>query len=138
MWALRLVWSWAIYTWGGLHRYYGNQTHTRWHHEWAVRYFSLAYRIDPKFWQARLARAVLLWRELDRPEEALKDLNALLEEDPQNGDALFNRALIAQENGRFPTALQDLHTFLQEHPQHPYQEDAQRLVAALEQYQLES
>jgi tetratricopeptide (TPR) repeat protein len=45
-------------------------------------------------------------------EEALADFDALLEEDPDYGEALLNRAMIAQERGQYSEALADLEAYL--------------------------
>jgi tetratricopeptide (TPR) repeat protein len=128
----RTIWSWLIYTWGGLHRYFGNQNDMRSEHQHAVRYFARAYEVDPTFWQARVARAVLLWRELDQPEEAIAEFEAILAEDPHCGPALFNRAMALQELGRFPEALADFEAYLQLPEQQDYdQADAARMVNLL-------
>jgi len=124
---LRFIHAWLIYTWGGLHRYFGNKNNMRSEHERAVHYFSRAYEIDPTFRQARLARAVLYFRELGRPHEALDDLNALLATDPADGEALLNRAMVAQENGRYSEALADLHTYLTL-PDPTYAAEARRMA----------
>ncbi len=126
----RVIWAWLVYTWGGLHRYFGNMNNIRHEHERAVHYFTRAYEIDPTFYQARLARAVILWRELRRYDEALVDLNALLAEQPDYAPALLNRAMVAQENGRFPDARADLETYLQL-PDIEYADEAQRMLVVL-------
>ncbi len=127
---LRIIWAWLVYTWGGLHRYFGNMNNIRHEHERAVHYFTRAYEIDPSFHQARLARAVILWRELRRHDEALADLNALLDEQADYAPALLNRAMVHQENGRFPDARTDLEAYLQL-PDLEYAEEARRMLAAL-------
>jgi tetratricopeptide (TPR) repeat protein len=129
---LRFIRSWLIYTWGGLHRYFGNQSKMPSEHEHAIRYFARAYQIDPKFWQARVARAVLLWRELDRPEEAIDEFTALLAADPHCGPALFNRAMAMQKIGRFQESLADFEAYLQLPEQQKYdQADALRMIHLL-------
>jgi tetratricopeptide (TPR) repeat protein len=129
---LRFIRSWLIYTWGGLHRYFGNQNKMPSEHEHAIRYFARAYQIDPKFWQARVARAVLLWRELDRPEEAIDEFTALLAADPNCGPALFNRAMAMQKIGRFQESLADFEAYLQLPEQQKYdQADALRMIHLL-------
>ena len=40
------------------------------------------------------------------------DFDALLSDDPHYGPALLNRAMVAQESGRYPQALADLETYL--------------------------
>lgn len=81
-------------------------------HELAVRYFSKALAIAPGFQQARLARGVLLARELGQLEAALADFDAVLQAEPENGEALLNRALVLQQNGRYQQAIADLTAYL--------------------------
>lgn len=128
----RFILVWLVYTWGGLHRYFGNQNNMRREHEAAVRYFSHAYRIDPSFRQARLERGILLYRELQRPDEALDDFNALLADDPAYGPALFNRAMVAQEAGRYQDALKDIEAYLRLSGDE-YRAEAARIAVALRQ-----
>ncbi len=110
---LRAVWAYVLYTWGGLHRLFGNANNLRREHERAVHYFTRAYAVNPKMRQARLARGIILWRELGRVDEALADFDALVETDPADGEALFNRALARQESGRYALALKDLNAYLE-------------------------
>jgi len=124
--------AWLIYTWGGLHRYFGNQNNMRSEHEAAVRYFTRAYRIDPTFRRARLERGILLYRELQRLDEALVDFDALLADDPTYGPALFNRAMLAQEAGRYQSALDDIEAYLQL-PAEEYRAEATRIATFLRQ-----
>ena len=79
-----------------------------------------------------MARAVLLWRELDRPEEAIEEFNALLADDPHCGPALFNRAMARQKLGHFQKSLTDFEAYLQLPEQQQYdQADAVRMVHLL-------
>jgi len=128
----RFVKAWLIYTWGGLHRYFGNQNNMRSEHEAAVRYFTRAYRIDPTLRRARLERGILLYRELQRLDEALVDFDALLANDPAYGPALFNRAMLAQEAGRYQDALDDIEAYLHL-PGEEYQAEATRIATFLRQ-----
>ncbi len=132
---LRFIRAYLVYTWGGLHRYFGNKNGLRQEHETAVRYFSRAYKIDPTFRRVRLERATLLWRELGQPEEALADFDALLQEDAEFGPALFGRALILQEYGRYQEALNNLDTYLSLPNPEPYHNEATRIAALLRQLQ---
>ena len=128
---LRFLWAYLVYTWGGLHRYFGNQNAMRSEHEAAVRYFTKAYEIDPTFLRVRLERGVLLFRELGRMEEALADFDALVDEDPiYAAPALFNRALLAQQDGRFQDALTDLEAYVALAP-NEYTREATHLMDAL-------
>lgn len=128
---LRYIRAYLVYTWGGLHRYFGNMNHLRSEHETAVRYFNRAYEIDPTFRRVRLERATLLWRELARSDEALADFNELLAEDPDYGPALFGRALVLQEYGRYQEALTDLDAYLALPDPQPYWDEARRTAALL-------
>lgn len=129
----RFIWSWLIYTWGGLHRYFGNQNKIRSEHEHAIHYFARAYEVDPNFLQARIARAVLLYRELDRAQDALDEFDAILQDDPHCGPALFNRAMAQQKLGHFQASLTDFEAYLQLPQQNPPDSaDAQRMIPLLQ------
>ena len=111
---MRFAWAWLLYTWGGLHRYFGIQNSMAREHERAVHYFSRAYKVDPTFRAARLHRGILLGRELGRIDEAIADFDALLNEDPTYNLALFNRGMMWLENGRYPQALKDMEAYLEQ------------------------
>lgn len=128
---IRFIWAYLLYTWGGLHRYFGNQNLMRSEHETAVSYFTRALQTDPTFRQARLARGVLLWRELGRFDEAMTDFDALLANNPHDAPALLNRALVRQQNGRFRLALTDLETYLSLSHDDPHRTEAQRIANLL-------
>jgi tetratricopeptide (TPR) repeat protein len=119
------------YTWGGLHRYFGNQNTMASEHERAVHYFTRAYEADPRFRLARLSRAILLGRELGRLNEALADLDALLAEDPTFAPALLNRGLMLQQNGRYHQSLLDLEAYLAQPHWREHRQEAQRMVIVL-------
>ena len=123
--------AWLLYTWGGLHRYFGNANDIRSEHERAIHYFSRAYEVDPKFRMARLARAVLLWRELGRVDEALTELTALIDADPTYGEAIFNRAMALQSKMDYQAAIIDLEAYLQLPDEHVYNKEAGRMITAL-------
>ena len=124
---LRFLWAYLVYTWGGLHRLFGNRSSIRSEHEAAVRYFTKAYEIDPTFQRVRLERGILLFRELGRYDEALADFNFLLEAESDYSDlALLNRALLHQQNAQFEAALTDFNAFL-ERPHNDYYAEAVRM-----------
>lgn len=130
---IRFIRAWLVYTWGGLHRYFGNMNNIRSEHEAAVRFFSRAYEIDPSFRRVRLERGVLLWRELGRLAEAKADFDALLAEDPAYGPALLNRAMVEQNRGRYEAALADLEAYLRtaDAESEAYRQEAERTVILL-------
>ncbi len=127
----RVIYSYLLYTWGGLHRYFGNQNVLSGEFERAVHYFGRAYELNPQFTYARLQRAVLLGRELQRYDEALAEFDALLAEEPENGAALVNKALVLQVNGRYQEALNSLETYLQLPDQDEYRREANRIAEQL-------
>jgi tetratricopeptide (TPR) repeat protein len=100
------------YMWGSLHRNFGNRSSFRREHRAAIKRFTQAYEKDPSLREARLDRGILLYREMGLHNEAMADFDALLSEDPHYGPALLNRAMVAQENGRYPQALADLEAYL--------------------------
>jgi tetratricopeptide (TPR) repeat protein len=129
---LRFLWAYLVYTWGGLHRLFGNKNSMRSEHEAAVRYFSKAYEIDPTFQRVRLERGILLFRELGCYDEALADFDFLLGEDSDYSDlALFNRALLYQQTAQFEKALSDLNAYL-ELPADDHYPEASRMQAILQ------
>lgn len=130
---IKFLRAWLVYNWGGAHRFFGIQNGVSSEFGHAVRYFTKALEIDPSFRRVRLERGVLLFRELNRPDEALADFNALLDEDPEYAPALFNRALLHQQHGRFTAALQDLQTYLTLPDSHEYASDARHMIITLQQ-----
>jgi len=108
---LKTIWAYLVYTWGGLHRYFGNHSHIQREHEMAVSYFARAYTIAPDYRQARLARGILLSRELQRYDEALIEFNWLLARDETDGKAMLNRAMLYQQIGNFGAALADFEAY---------------------------
>lgn len=135
---MRFVWAWLLYTWGGLHRYFGIQNSVAREHERAIHYFSRAYDVDPTFRAARLHRGILLGRELGRIGEAIADFDALLEEDPTYHLALFNRGVMLMENGRFSQALTDIEAYraLSDATDENWQ-DAKRIMRLLQEIEAE-
>lgn len=129
MW--RVIRAYLLYTWGGLHRYFGNLNNIPHEHERAVHYFTRAYEVNPAMREARLARAVILWREFERIDQALSDLDALLQEDPTYGAALLNRALVYQQTGNYRRALHDLEDYLALPPDRDYRDLAERIEPLL-------
>ena len=109
---LRVIWSYCLYTWGGLHRYFGNQNSMTSEYERAVHYFNRSYEVNPVFTYARLQKAIILGRELHRYDESLAEFDAYLEEEPNDYRALMNKGLVLQEYGRFPEALDCLEQYL--------------------------
>lgn len=130
MW--RVVKAYLLYTWGGLHRYFGNQNSIQHEFRRAIYYFGRAYEVNPAMQSARLARATILWRELEDVEEALAELDAMLTIDPDYGEARFNRALARQEAGQYEGALEDLDAYLARHGGEDYAPSARRMRTLLQ------
>lgn len=110
MW--RLLIARVLYMWGSLHRNFGNKSNFAREHRYAIRRFTQAYNLDPNLRRARLDRGIIYYRELGMLDEAISDFDALLEEDPEYGPALLNRAMVAQERGQYESALADLDSYL--------------------------
>ncbi len=129
---LRAILARILYMWGSLHRNFGNINSLPREHQAAIRRFTQAYNLDPSFRRARLDRGIIYYRELASPEEARADFDALLAEDESYGPALLNRAMIAQEQGRYAEALQDLERYLElPDGDKEYRDIAQRTAALL-------
>jgi tetratricopeptide (TPR) repeat protein len=130
------MWVWLkaqlLFTWGGLHRYFGNANSVRHEYERAVHYFDRAYQTDPNFHDALVAAAVLRYRELGRVDAAIDALSHLLLAVPDHGPARFTRAMAYQEAQRYPEALHDLQAFLQQaQPSDANYDSARRMVTLL-------
>lgn len=104
--------SYFVYLWGGTRRFIGTRNNSKREFEAAVRSFDLAARIDPSFTRAKLDQAVILWRELSQPKEALAILDKLIAKDQNTTAALFNRANIYQELWYLQPAIDDLERYL--------------------------
>lgn len=124
--------AWLLFTWGGLHRYFGNANTMPSEHERAIHYFDRAFAVDPTFWMARVHKGVLLSREFGKHEEALAEFDAVLAAEPSNAEALFNRGMTLQANGRFPEALTDLQTYLPLAETAQRHSETERLIQALQ------
>lgn len=129
MW--RVIKSYLLYTWGGLHRYFGNHNNMPGEHKRAIHYFTRAYEVNPNMQEALLARAIILWREMERIGEALIDLDALIAVDPDYGAALLNRALLYQQTGSYERALADLQQYLSLPRDDEYRDLAERMEPLL-------
>ncbi len=109
---LKILLARIYYMWGSLHRNFGNRSSFLREHRSAVKRFSQAYKLDPNLREARLDRAIILYREMGQFEEARSDLNALLADDPSYEPALLNRAMLAQDQGHYDEALADFDAYL--------------------------
>ena len=110
---LRYLWAYLVYIWGSTRRHIGIRHANQEEYQAAAKVYARAYRIDPRLKQARLERAILLWRELDQGEEAIAELDDMLADNPADGQARFNRALAYQQSGRYHAALADIEQYLQ-------------------------
>ena len=135
---LRVIWSYCLYTWGGLHRYFGNQNSMTSEYERAVHYFNRSYEVNPKFTYARLQKAIILGRELHRHDESLAEFDAYLAEEPNDATALMNKGLVLQDNGRFPEALIYLEQYLQLPEKDSHFTEVTRIVTYLKEIIAES
>ena len=109
---LRYLVSVFVFAFAGLFRVIGLSMRSKRLLRLAVRLFGAAHNLSDRQREARLARAVLNFRELGQPEIALTDLDALLEEDESYADARMNRVLVLQEIGRYADALADVDYYI--------------------------
>lgn len=124
--------AYLLYTWGGLHRYFGNANGVRHEYLRAIHYFDLAYKTDPTFHRALVAGAMIRYRELGEIEGAITALSELLQAAPDYTEARFNRAMAYQEEGRYQEALADFRAYLEQaRPGEAYYDEARRMVALL-------
>ena len=129
---LHVIWSYWLYTWGGLHRYFGNQNSIIREYERAIYYFKRSYEVNPQFTYARLQRAIILGRELRRFEESLAEFDVYLQTEPEDGRALLNKGLVLQDYGRFPQALDYIQQYLNLPERDEHYEEAQRIAGYLQ------
>jgi tetratricopeptide (TPR) repeat protein len=130
----RFLLAYLYFLWGNTQRHFGNRFGTHSSYEAAARNLNRAYELDKSMREARMNRAVLLWRELNREQEAISELDSMLVEDPAFAPALLNRGLAYQQQGAYSTALEDLRAYLQLPPDDiEYSRHAQRMISLLEQ-----
>lgn len=110
---IRYLWAYLVYMWAGTRRHLGIRHANKEEYLAAANLYARAYHIDPRLRRARLERAILLWRELDRGKEAIAEFDALLADNPADSQARFNRALANQQSGRYQAALEDIEQYLQ-------------------------
>jgi tetratricopeptide (TPR) repeat protein len=110
---IRYLWAYLVYMWGGTRRHIGIRHANKDEYLAAARLYARAFALDSRLRPARLERAILLWRELDRCVEAIAEFDALLAEDPADGKARFNRAMANQQAGHYRAALNDIEYYLQ-------------------------
>lgn len=94
-------------------RYVGLRTSERRHFRQAEAHFSRALRAAPDHWQARQARGVLRWRELDDFNGAIQDFTAVLAVRPHHQLALFCRSMAHWRGGNYLAAIDDLEKVIQ-------------------------
>ncbi len=128
---LHVAYSYWLYTWGGLHRYFGNQNNVLREYERAVHYFNRSYEVNPKFTYAQLQKAIILGRELRRYEQSLAEFDAYLDAEPDDPTALLNKGLVLQDNGRFPEALTCLEQYLTLPQKDDHYDEVVRITAYL-------
>lgn len=121
-----------IYLWGNTLRHIGIRFHHDASYRAAVRNLQKAYQLDSGLREARLNRAVLLWREMGESNQAIRELDVLLQQDPGDAPALFNRALAYQQVGRYRDSLDDILAYLSLPPGDlAYLQYARRLASEL-------
>jgi tetratricopeptide (TPR) repeat protein len=120
-----------ILLWGGrVYRHYGIVGNNARLFTTATLYYSRALAADPSLEEAYLERGAILWRELDRVEEAVADFSAALARRPGWPEVLFYRGLAYEQQGRHTSAIQDLAAYLVSEDQR-WQEHAKRQLTLI-------
>jgi tetratricopeptide (TPR) repeat protein len=102
-----------ILLWGGrVCRHYGIVGNNTGLFTTATLLYSRALAANPSLEDAHLERGAILWRELDRVEEAVADFSTALALRPGWPEALFYRGLAYEQQGRHTHAMQDLAAYL--------------------------
>lgn len=104
--------AYFYYRRGVAHRYVGHLHGDQGEYRLAVADLDRAVRLNPNFVQALYDRGLLLWRELDDGPQAVRDLTAVIELDPERVEAWFNRAFARQLIGDTAGSLADLAHYL--------------------------
>jgi tetratricopeptide (TPR) repeat protein len=122
--ALLLLWGGRVY------RHYGIVGNNAGLFMTATQLYSRALDTNPSLEDAYLERGTILWRELDRVEEAVTDFSAALALRPGWPEALFYRGLAYEQQGKHANAMQDLAAYLVSDDD-KWQEDAKRQLALI-------
>jgi len=129
---LRFFVSRLLYVLACIRRDMGNKAVRRREHVAAVRLFSRALKFDPGYGDARLARAVVNFRELGELTAAGRDLDLLANRGLLADRVAYNRAMLRQQQGDFKGAIADLESFLRLSPEHG--EDRRSAESALAEF----
>jgi tetratricopeptide (TPR) repeat protein len=127
-----------ILLWGGrVYRHYGISNSHAGFFTTATRLYSRALDANPSLEEAHLERGAILWRELDRVEEAVADFSTALALRPGWPEALFYRGLAYEQQGRHTHAMQDLAAYLITEDRE-WQDHAKRQLALIRNVMAES
>jgi tetratricopeptide (TPR) repeat protein len=128
----RIAIAYVYYMLAASHRHFGNQYGLRQEYDSAVRAFSRAIAWDVGFARAYMERGILLWRELNRPRQAIEDLTIAYELDPDLIEARFNRGIAYQQLHEYAAALSDFRVYLSRGDHPHWREYAEKMVQELE------
>jgi tetratricopeptide (TPR) repeat protein len=102
-----------VHLWRGkVHRHYGIVRSQRTMFERAVSAYGSAVATDPGLSEGYLERGILLWRELDKPAQALQDFDRVLALRPGLAEVLFFRGMAYQAVGEYRAAIGDLLSYV--------------------------
>ncbi len=100
--------AWWFFQRGLMLRWVGHRTVQRAYYQAASDAFSAALALAPDYEEVHLARGLLYWRELQRPDLAVADFSALLGGRVPQAELLFFRAMAYQAQGEYAAAAADL------------------------------
>ncbi len=130
-WLRRIVAAW-YHLWAMAYHYRGNVTGKLSEYQHAEANLSQALLWNPNRAAFYLERGILRWRELNRPQDAVKDLTLALTLDPALHEARFNRGVAYQQMQAYDLARADFRAYLSAVAASPWREYAARYLAELE------
>lgn len=101
---------------GVIRQYAGARTRDRRHYQAAERHYSAVLVLIPNYIQAKRARGLLRWRELNDVAGAIDDFRALRQTDPDYHDALFYEGMALVQIGEYDEAAHCFATFIHMDP----------------------
>jgi len=126
---MKRLWARCWYVWGLMQRFYGLRSGQRAYFQAAQSSFDRALGYNPRLDAALFSRAVMHWRELQAPAQAIIDFTALLEQSSTYSEARFLRGMAHQALGDYRAAVEDLETFIATNPHSRWVGNASRQLA---------
>jgi len=124
--------AWWIFQRGLMLRWLGHRSVRRAYYQAASDAFSAALALAPDYEEIYLARGLLYWRELQRPDLAVADFSALLGGRVSQVEVLFYRAMAYQAQGQYVAAAADLRVAVEGAAGMPWRRNAAHQLQTIE------